>query len=247
MENPRKTVAIIGAGIVGVSTAIWCLRDGHDVILIDRKGPAEGASHGNGGVLASNGIVPISVPGLLRNVPGLLFGRDQPLFLKWQYLPRLVPWLTRFLGHANASDVRKRASAMTRLVGDSLAEHQDLARGTGAEKWICPADYVFLYRDRAHFEGDSFGWQIRADHGYTWQELEGTALRDYDPAFGPSIGFGARCPEPWTDQRSRSLREGSCKACGKPGCAAPDRRGHGCGSREWPGHGPSRRRRDGRV
>ena len=194
MENPRKTVAIIGAGIVGVSTAIWCLRDGHDVILIDRKGPAEGASHGNGGVLASNGIVPISVPGLLRNVPSLLFGRDQPLFLKWQYLPRLVPWLTRFLGHANASDVRKRASAMTRIVGDSLAEHQDLARGTGAEKWICPADYVFLYRDRAHFEGDSFGWQIRADHGYTWQELEGTALRDYDPAFGPSIGFGVRCP-----------------------------------------------------
>ena len=194
MEDSRKTVAIIGAGIVGVSTAIWCLRDGHEVILIDRKGPAEGASHGNGGVLASNGIIPVSVPGLLRSVPGLLVGRDQPLFLKWQYLPRLVPWLARFLGHANASDVRRRAAAMARIVGDSLAEHQDLARNTGAEKWICPADYVFLYRDRAHFEGDSFAWQIRAEHGYTWEELEGAELRDYDSAFGPSIGFGVKCP-----------------------------------------------------
>ena len=195
MEDSRKTVAIIGAGIVGVSTAIWCLRDGHEVILIDRKGPAEGASHGNGGVLASNGIIPVSVPGLLRNVPGLLFGRDQPLFLKWGYLPRLAPWLVRFLRHANARDVRKRAAAMTGIVSDSLAEHQDLARNTGAEKWICPADYVFLYRDRAHFEGDSLGWQIRAEHGYTWEELEGAALRDYDSAFGPSIGFGVRCPD----------------------------------------------------
>ena len=50
--SDKKTIAIIGAGIVGVSTAIWCLRDGHDVILIDRKGPGEGTSHGNGGVLA---------------------------------------------------------------------------------------------------------------------------------------------------------------------------------------------------
>ena len=49
----RKTVAIFGAGIVGVSTAIWLQRAGHDVILVDRAGPAEGASHGNGGVLSS--------------------------------------------------------------------------------------------------------------------------------------------------------------------------------------------------
>ena len=195
MEDARKTIAIVGAGIIGVSTAVWCLRDGHDVVLVDRKGPAEGASHGNGGVLASNGIVPVSVPGLLRNVPRLLLGRDQPLFIKWHYLPRLAPWLTRFLSHANSGDVRRRAAAMARIVGDSLAEHRDLAQGTGAEKWIRSADYVFLYHDRSHFDGDSFGWRIRAEHGHAWQELEGAALREYDPAIGPLAGFGVRCPD----------------------------------------------------
>lgn len=191
----RKTVAIVGAGIVGVSTAIWCLRDGHDVILIDKKGPGEGTSHGNGGVLASNSVIPVAVPGLWRKAPGMLFSPNQPLFLKWSYLPRLLPYLTRFLGHATADHVRHRAAAMTHILGDSLADHQTLAKGTGAERWIVPADYVFLYRDRAHFDTDAFGWGVRRDLGYTWEELEGPAFKAYDPAFGPSVGFGVRCPD----------------------------------------------------
>ena len=47
--NPQMTVAVIGAGIVGVSAALWLLRDGHRVILIEARGPAEGTSHGNAG------------------------------------------------------------------------------------------------------------------------------------------------------------------------------------------------------
>lgn len=186
-------IAIIGAGIVGVSTAIWLQRQGHQVTLIDRKGPAEGTSHGNGGVLASCSIIPVTVPGLLKKAPGMLFDPNQPLFLKWSYLPRLAPWLMRYLGHANAEAVRRRAAALAPIIGDSLADHQALAEGTGAEKWIVPSDYVFLYRDRAHYEGDAFGWSIRREHGFRWDELEGEAWHAYDPAFGRELTFGARC------------------------------------------------------
>lgn len=195
MSENRKTVAIIGAGIVGVSAAIWCLRDGHDVILIDKKGPGEGTSHGNGGVLASNSVIPVAVPGLLKKAPGMLFSPNQPLFLKWSYLPRLLPWLTQFLRNANADHVRHRAEAMTQIIGDSLADHQALAEGTAAAHWIVPSDYVFLYRDRAHFQSDAFGWGLRRAFGFDWEELEGPELKEYDPAFGPSVGFGARCPD----------------------------------------------------
>ncbi len=189
-----STVAIIGAGIVGVSTAIWLQRDGHDVILIDREGPAAGASHGNGGVLASCSIIPVTVPGLLGKAPKMLFSPDQPLFLKWGYLPRLAPWLINYLGHANEAGVRKRAAAMMGIIGDSLADHQALAAGTGAERWVVPSDYLFLYRDRAHYDGDALGWAIRKEHGFHWDVLEGQDWRDYDPAFGPDIGLAARVP-----------------------------------------------------
>ena len=190
--NTPKTVAIIGAGIVGVSTAVWLQREGHKVILIDRAGPGEGTSYGNGGVLASCSMVPVTVPGLIGKAPRMLFDQNQPLFLKWGYLPKLMPWLVRYLRHANANDTRRIASAVAGIVGDSLAEHQAVAAGTGAEKWIIPSDYLYIYNDRAHFDGDAFGWGIRRDHGHTWDELEGGAFKDYDPIFADDLGFAVR-------------------------------------------------------
>ncbi len=187
-----RNVVIVGAGIVGVSTALHLQRDGHQVTLIDKVGPAEGASYGNGGVLASCSMVPVTGPGLIRKAPGMLFSPNQPLFLKWRYLPRLMPWLARYLSHANAEDTRRIAAAVHGIVGDSLAEHQALARGTGAEKWIVPSDYLYIYNDRAHFQSDAFGWGIRKAHGFTWDELEGAVFHDYDPAFAPHLGFAVR-------------------------------------------------------
>ncbi|MEM8663767.1 MAG: FAD-dependent oxidoreductase [Pseudomonadota bacterium] len=188
-------VAIIGAGIVGVSTAIWLRRDGHDVTLIDRGAPGDGTSYGNAGVLASCSIVPVTGPGLVRKAPGMLFDPKQPLFLKWGYLPKLVPWLRRYLAHANAPDTRRIAAGLALVVPDSLAEHQALAAGTGAEHFIAPSDYVFGYRDRAHYEADAFAWQLRRDHGFAWDVLEGEAARAYDPALSPDVGLLATLPD----------------------------------------------------
>jgi len=188
---PRH-VAIIGAGIVGVSTAIWLQRDGHKVTLIDRLGPGEGASHGNGGVLATCAMVPVTGPGLLKKAPRMLMDAEQPLFLKWGYLPKLIPWLRKYLSVANEADTRRISAAINGVVSDSLEEHRALAQGTSAEKWIVPSDYLYLYKDRAAFEGDALAWDIRKAHGVSWEELEGPALRAFDRIYSPDQSFGVR-------------------------------------------------------
>lgn len=185
-------IAIVGAGIVGVSTAIWLQRAGHQVTLIDKAGPGEGTSYGNGGVLASAAVVPVTGPGLIGKAPKMLFDPNQPLFLRWSYLPRLMPWLYRYLSHANAADTQRIAKAMTPIVGDSLADHQALATGTPAERFVVPSDYVFLYKDRAAFAGDSFGWGIRKENGFVWDELDRDAVKAYDPVYSDEIGFAIR-------------------------------------------------------
>jgi D-amino-acid dehydrogenase len=192
MTAERKTIAIIGAGIVGVSTAIWLQRDGHDVVLIDKAGPAEGASFGNGGILASCACVPVTGPGLMKRAPGMLLSPNQPLFMRWSYLPKLAPWLMRYLSHANADDTRRIASAVAGIVGDSLNDHQALAAGTGAEKWIVPTDYAYVYNDRKHFEEDAFGWGLRRENGIQWEELEGQAFREWGAMFAPDLGFAVK-------------------------------------------------------
>lgn len=193
-ENGAKTdpIVIVGAGIVGVATAIWLQREGREVVLIDRTGPGEGTSYGNAGVLASCSVVPLVVPGLVAKAPRMLFSPSEPLFLRWSYLPTLAPWLWRYLRYGKDSEVRRIASALYPIIGDSLSDHQALARGTGAAKRIVPSDYCYLYRDRSDFEADAYLWSLRREHGFEWEELEGAALHEYDPIFSPKLGFAAR-------------------------------------------------------
>ena len=72
-------IIVVGAGIVGVSCAIWLQRGGHDVTIVDSKGPASGTSHGNAGVLAAGAVIPVTTPGLAMKAPGMLFDPNAPL------------------------------------------------------------------------------------------------------------------------------------------------------------------------
>lgn len=181
------TVAVIGAGIVGVSTGIWLRRMGHDVVLIDRNEPGQGTSFGNAGVLAACSNVPVTTPGLIAKGPKLLLDPDFPLFLRWSYLPKLFPWLVRYLGHANDADARRIATALSPIVGDTVMQHLSLTDGLGARSYVQQSDYNFAYADRAAFEGDAYVWNLRRDTGFEPVLIEGGAVQEYDPAFGPSI------------------------------------------------------------
>ena len=74
-------VVVIGAGIIGVSTGLWLRRAGFDVTLIDKGTPGMGASYGNGCILASCSVVPVTGPGLVKNAPKMLRDPNFPLFL----------------------------------------------------------------------------------------------------------------------------------------------------------------------
>lgn len=187
-----KRIAVIGAGIVGVSAAIHLQRDGHDVVLIDKEGAASGTSYGNGGILVPSGIVPVNSPGLLKNAPGMLLRADSPLFLHWPYLPKLLPWLLPYIHRANPRDARQVANALAPILHDSLGQHQALAKGSKAEKWIHPSDYVFVYDSRAAFEKDAFGWSLRRDAGIEWDELDADEFGEYEPTMAGKNKFAIR-------------------------------------------------------
>lgn len=191
MENDKKSVAIIGAGIVGVSTAIWLLREGHDVVLIDKNGPGEGTSFGNAGLLASAATLPLPMPGLLGKVPRMLFKRNEPLFLRWAHLPKLLPWVLPYLRYANEPAARQRAQDIQPIIGDSLADHQAMSNGTGAEDFIVPTDYVYGYQAKSGYMADQLAWSVRSEQGFEWDELTGDQFRAYDPIYSDLVGYAA--------------------------------------------------------
>lgn len=186
-------IIVIGAGITGVATALTLRRDGQDVTLIDRVHPGDPGqtSFGNAGILAASAVVPVSVPGLLGKAPKMWIDRDGPLFLRISYLAKLLPWLRPFLSHATPEGVRRIAEGLSPLIQDSLDQHEALAQGTEAARFIQRGPYVFLYPSRAAFEADSFTWTIRREQGVSWEEWDRATLLERDPHLGPDFQFGA--------------------------------------------------------
>lgn len=186
-------ILVAGGGITGVSAAEWLRRDGHDVTLIDRVAPGDPAqtSYGNAGILAACAVVPVPVPGIWKKAPGMLLDPNGPLFLRWSHLPRLLPWLIPFLRSARRDRVEAISQALMPLIGDTVEQHQALARGTPAERWIETGEYSYLYPDRKAFAGDGFGFALRRAHGFGWEERDRETLLEIDPEIGPAYGFAA--------------------------------------------------------
>ncbi len=190
-QKSSQSVAVVGAGIIGVASAEWLRRAGFQVTLIDRlePGSAEQTSYGNGGILARCAIIPVPTPGIWMKGPRMALDPDQPLFMRWSYLPKLLPWLMRYLATSRAEVVRKTAKGLALLNFDTVEQHLALARGTPAEAYVRPGKYAYLYPTRADFEADSFAWSIRAEHGITGEILEGAALKAWDPNISDRYGF----------------------------------------------------------
>ena len=187
-------VVVVGAGITGVAAAEWLRRDGHRVTLIDRVKPGspDQASYGNAGLLARCAILPVSEPGLIAKAPRMLLDPESPLFLRWSYLPRLMPWLLSFLRNSSPARTRRIVAAIDPLTHDSVDQHRALAQGTGAEAFLRQGDYAFLYRDRKDFEKDGFASALRRQYGFNHAERSGAAL---DPMLGPDYRFAAVYPD----------------------------------------------------
>lgn len=192
-DTSQNSIIIVGAGIVGVSAALWLQRLGQNVTLVDKTGPAAGASHGNAGVLAVGAIVPVTVPGLLKKAPRMLLDPKEPLFLRWSYLPRLFPFLRKYLANTTTQSVERTADGLNLLLHDSPDQHFALAQGTDAERYFAHGDYLFGYANEAKFKADAYTWDAKTRRGVKMEPMSPEMLAEYDPNLRGRFGFGVRC------------------------------------------------------
>ncbi|MEM1317804.1 MAG: FAD-binding oxidoreductase [Pseudomonadota bacterium] len=187
-------VVIIGAGIVGISAGIWLQRAGVSVTLVDPNGPAGGTSYGNAGVLAASSIIPVTAPGLMKTAPKYLMDPQSPLFLRWSYLPKLLPFLAKYLPYARENRTRVIADGLAAILHDTADQHVAVSKGTGAERYVDVGDYVFGYDSEAAFKADAFGWGLRTEHGLEFEPMDEAAIAAYDPFMAGRFPFAVRCP-----------------------------------------------------
>lgn len=188
--GPRRRIAVIGAGIVGVCVASFLQRDGHDVILIDSDEPGRGASFGNAGCFNTSSIVPVAMPGVARRVPTWLSDPLGPLSIDWCYLPRLTPWLIRFLRAGTPQRAEATAHALRSLLEPCLDTLEPLVRDANAQDLIHRQGGMCVYRSPESLAKDRAAYALRRRHGVDCEELSAEEIHELEPALSHAYVCG---------------------------------------------------------
>jgi len=182
-------IVVIGGGFIGLCSALQMQRRSLSVTLIDPGDPERAASFGNAGQFAVGEVVPISGPHTLAKVPGWLADPLGPLAIRWRHLPRLAPWLIRFLRAGRPDRVAAISAAMAALGDHIHLDYHPLLEMAGAEGLVQPGPHLRLYGSRAEFEAEGWRWDLRVKSGLRHELLDRAALRALEPSIGENITF----------------------------------------------------------
>ena len=204
----QSTIAVLGAGAIGVGVALYLQRDGHRVTLIDRDDPGLGCSFGNAALIQCASVLPVAAPGLLSQVPRMLLDPDQPLVIRWRHLPSLLPYLLRFARESTADRASANADALAKIIPDAYDAYQPLIQEAGLQHLVKKRGELQVFNSQASFEGAERGRRMRRERGVEVEELPVDAVREVEPALAPDIRWAARLPNSYQVRDPFSLVSG---------------------------------------
>ena len=192
MSNQKRKIIIVGAGIMGISSALNLIRRGCDVTIIEKEIDGEPASFGNASWLSAPSITPVLTPGAIYKIPKMLFSSKGPLFLKFPGVIKILPWLLKYLTYSTEEKVKYISKYLAPLLANSTDEHKKLAKGTNALQWIKDAPYLYLYKNKNDYNKDSFIWNIRKSYGFNLIEVQSNELHELVPGLSEEYTFAIK-------------------------------------------------------
>jgi len=184
----REKTVVLGAGLVGICTSLSLAERGVAVDLIDRGPAGQETSSGNAGVISPWSIIPQALPGLLPQLPKLLYGRYRPLAVRPAFWLRMLPWGLRFLAQAQEPQVRRTAEALQMLCGPSITLFRRHLDGTGQEGLLRDSLYVHAFRDASRANLNAIDYRIRREKGADLELVGADRLRQIEPALSHDFG-----------------------------------------------------------
>lgn len=191
----RPHITVVGAGIVGTACALQLQRDGYQVTLLDQSGVGEGCSFGNAGCLSVASVVPMALPGMLKQVPKWLADPMGPLTVRWPYLPRALPWLLQWVRAGNEAQARATAQPLANLFGATFPGYRSLLDAAQYDGLIRQTGHLYVWRTLARSSGDLLAQSIRDTTGVRSQVLSAGETRELEPTLAPDIQSGLLLPD----------------------------------------------------
>jgi D-amino-acid dehydrogenase len=190
-----KDAIVVGGGVVGICVALYLQRTGRSVTVLERSFPGDGASGHNGGAISIGDCAPIAMPGVVRSVPGMLRDPLSPFAIRWPYLPRVSPWLLRFVRAGRRTEVERIASGITALMDAAMPAYQPLLTGSEAQQWLKSGGLLYGFATDESFDAAQFGIQLRERQGLAFELVNDTGIADLDPLLRGRFKHGIYLPD----------------------------------------------------
>ncbi len=196
-DSPTADVIVLGAGIVGVSTALHLVKRGRSVVLVDRRGPGEETSYGNTGIIQREGVVPYPFPRNIGLMAQYALNLRPEANLHWRALPQIAPWLYRYWRASTPQMLAATSRAARPLIERCIAEHEALMAESGILGMLRRTGYLRLYRSARALEAARR--QDKADrtaYGVKSEPVDARKVSELEPHLrGPNAG-GVLMPDP---------------------------------------------------
>ena len=184
MEKNLK-IGIVGAGIQGISNALFLQKKGFSVTIFDRDEPGSpAASYGNAGHFSPYASVPINRPDVLTDVPAMLLSSTGPLALKWNYVPKMIPWFLQFIRNCTTKRMMHTAKNMHQILDLALPAYDELFDEIDLGGLVEKKGILYIWNDK-NLKSRELEIKVRNELGVDQQEVTPKEIHDLEPNIKP--------------------------------------------------------------
>ena len=177
----RSSIGVIGAGIQGVCISLCLIKKGFEVTLIDREDPGkESASYGNAGHFSPYASVPINRPDILVDVPTMLLSSTGPLALKWNYVPKMIPWFIKFIKNCSKKNMLHTTKYMHQILDLALPAYDELFEDINVSELVESKGIIYFWTNK-DLKSRELEINMRKELGVKQQLLTPHEIHDLEP------------------------------------------------------------------
>ncbi len=189
-SNACKSVGIVGAGIQGVCIGLQLLKKNIPATIFDPKDPGSMASYGNAGHFSPYAILQLNRPDVLYDIPKMLFSSYGPLALKWNYVPKMIPWFLVYLKNCNKKSMMHTAKYMHQILNLSLDAYDEIFQEFDISNLVEKKGIIYVWTNK-NMKSRELEIKVRNDFGVKQKLLTTREILDLEPNLKPVFDGGA--------------------------------------------------------
>lgn len=191
----RADAAVVGGGVVGLCIAYELMKEGREVVVIDRGPIARGAAAGSAGFIAPSHVIPMAAPGAPRNAVRSILRRTGPVAARPSLDPAYLGWILRFIRNCTARRAEEGAAALAALCFLSAEMTEKMITEEGIECGYRKDGLLHVYGSEAAMDAARREAAEMEHYGVPVEMLGPSAIREMEPAAGDEVAGGFLCAD----------------------------------------------------